>query len=100
MDSGWSTVAGHPIPAYRLLGDGNVQLHGYASHASFTSATNLQGSSNLPSLYRPANTVYPRGGDANRSGVEVSSAGTITAEPVSGGSTQIELTGIIFPAGL
>jgi hypothetical protein len=100
LDSGWSTLAGHAVPQYRMLPTGDIEFVGYASHASFTSSTNLNGSNPIPSAYRPTNSAYIKNGDGNRSAVEITSGGVIVAFPVSGGSTQIELAGIIMATGV
>lgn len=99
LDSGWSTVSGHPVPSYRLLPDGNVQLSGYASHAAWTGTTTLNSSNPLPSAYRPATEPYFVG-DINRAAYEITSSGVIQVLYNSAlNNTQIEMHAI-YPTGV
>lgn len=83
LAAGWSTVGGQPVPSYRLLPDGNVQLTGVATHAGFSVNTQLSTAGALPSAYQPS-TLMVIGGNANGDAVaEVSTAGTVTAAPGS-----------------
>lgn len=101
LDTGWSTLAGHAVPQYRMLSSGDVELVGYASHTAIAGNTNLNGSNPLPAAYRPTNSVLNRPGDSNRMGVEVTSAGVIVGLLVTNGNTtQIELAGIVVALGV
>lgn len=93
LDAGWT--AGSPAPQYRMTPDGNVQFTGNASHASFTSGTNVNGSTPLPSAYRPANNHYWRSNDQFRAGLQFLSTGVITAFPQAAGNTQVDFDGIV-----
>lgn len=81
LASGWSTVAGQPVPSYRLLPDGNVQITGSATHASFSAATALTASGALPAAYRPATIQFVSGCLAADAAIEITTAGLINAEP-------------------
>jgi Concanavalin A-like lectin/glucanases superfamily len=77
LAAGWT--AGAVVPAYRLLPDGNVQLVGTATHASFT--TNIQLSSgSLPTVYRPAQAYQVDGNVVGDASVQINSAGVLNAE--------------------
>jgi hypothetical protein len=79
LDAGWT--AGAQAPQYRLLPDGNVQVRGQASHASFSAGTNINGSSPLAAAYQPAQTRFYRASDPtdNAAPVQVSAAGVFAA---------------------
>jgi hypothetical protein len=81
LASGWSTVAGQPVPSYRLLADGTVEITGSATHASFAAATALTASGALPAAYRPATTQFVPGCLATDAAIEITTAGLINAEP-------------------
>jgi hypothetical protein len=100
LDAGWSTLAGHSVPRYRLLPTYEVELDGFAQHANFVAPQNLNGSNNMPNAYSPQQEKYVKTGDANRCGVMVNTSGTIIGYPVAGGSTEIELAGITYPLGV
>ena len=105
LAAGWSTVAGRPVPSYRYLPDGNVQLVGTASHASFSGITTITGTA-LPAAYRPAtNQVVPItdlgiATGENNGEVIITTAGVLeTGSRTPTGSTLIDFTGI-YPLNL
>lgn len=79
LDAGWT--ASSPLPQYRLLPDGNVQLTGVATHASFTAPTNVNAGAPLPAAYQPASTkdVKPNNAIDAQAAVAVTTAGVIAA---------------------
>jgi hypothetical protein len=100
LDSGWTTVSGHPVPQYRMLPDGNIQLAGFAESstaATSGSPVNLNSGHPLPSAYWPA-TTHLVTGDQNRGAWEYTSAGVIkmywSGLPTTG-STQIEMANVL-----
>lgn len=100
LDTGWTTLAGHTPPMYRLLPTNDVEYAGFAQHANFAVSTALNSSNPLPAAYRPANVQYIGRADLNRSGWEVTTTGIVTCEPVAAGNTFIELAGGICPLGV
>ena len=95
LDSGWSTLAGHPVPQCRLTTEGNLQLTGYAARASFTSGVAVNSANLLPAVFRPTNEHYYRAGDSFRAGVDLASTGLLTAFPVAAGNTAVEFDGVV-----
>jgi hypothetical protein len=61
LDAGWSV--GTSAPQYRMTAEGDVELRGVATHASFTAVTALNSSNPLPVAYRPAATRFYRASD-------------------------------------
>lgn len=97
LAAGWTSVNG---PYYRLTIDGKVELYGSATHAAFAAATQLSTTGALPAAYRPLstwNTGAP--GIPGRAGAEVSTAGTVIAEPGTANCTECDLSGA-YPLGL
>jgi hypothetical protein len=95
LDSGWTQTAGQQVCAYRLMPDGQVAFKGSATHASFTATTSVNGTTPLPTQYRPASTLeYCKGADGNRAGFGYRNTGILSAFPLSTGSTAVELNGI------
>jgi hypothetical protein len=80
LAAGWTAVAGQAVPSYQLLPDGNVQITGSATHASFAGATALS-SSALPAAYRPATEQFVPGCLGADAAIEITTAGAINAEP-------------------
>jgi hypothetical protein len=82
LAAGWSTVAGQPVPSYRLLPDGNVQIVGVATHAAYSANTTFN-SGSLSAAYQPA-TLQLIGGQQNTEGqLSVATSGVLTARPGS-----------------
>lgn len=99
LAAGWSTAAGQPVPSYRLLPDGNVQMTGVATHASFTGATALTAAGAIPAAYRPTTEQFVPAGLPTAASIEITPAGTINAEPPSGGTTVCNFNGC-YPVNL
>jgi hypothetical protein len=97
LAAGWSTLAGHPVPSYRLLPDGNVQICGYASHANFAATTAL--STALPAAYQPLSEIFLSDAGPDTAGIEVTTGGIINAVPLAAGSVQVNFSGI-YPVNL
>jgi len=95
LDSGWITVASNTVPQYKLMPDKTVMIEGYCSHAAFSAALNLNGSTPLPTPYRPA-TNYHQAAYTDVSGqaigVRVTPAGVISVEQVGGSSTILKFS--------
>lgn len=98
LDLGWSTASGYPVPSYRLLPDGNVQIAGYATHESFSSGTALLGGG-LPSAYCPATTQFVPGWGGGGSSLEIATNGLITAYPNSSSASSVAFAQI-YPVNL
>jgi hypothetical protein len=86
LAAGWSTVAGQPVPSYRLLPDGNVQITGVATHAAFAVNTTLN-SVNLAAAYQPATLQIVSGELSGEANISISTAGAITARPPASTTT-------------
>lgn len=75
LSSGWTV--GDVAPSVRMLPDGNVQVTGDATHASFTAATQL---GTLPSGYAP--TTRKRMGAAGANAYfDIQTSGVVNAAP-------------------
>jgi hypothetical protein len=97
LTSGWTSVNG---PYYRLTCDNKVEVYGSVTHASFSSSTQLSATGALGSGYQPKSTWNGGGpGIPGRAGWEVTTAGTIIANPGSSTCTECDLAGA-FPLGL
>jgi hypothetical protein len=98
LAAGWTTLAGHPIPSYQLMPDGDVWLAGFAKHAAFNGIVPITAAASpLPLLYRP-NTQQgvPNYGDTiNPSGfIAITTAGVVeTSGFPNAGSTQVQFGG-------
>lgn len=96
MASGWSAISGSPVPSYRKLPWGDIQLCGAASFSSsFTAGTTFAAAGAVPS---PATTQRVAGAWTN-AGVQVNTNGALVAEPPSGGATNCIFNGI-YPTNL
>jgi len=98
MLTGWSAIGGSPVPSYRKLPDGNVQVCGVAGYtSSFTSGQAFAAAGSVPS---PATTQRLPGSGSNAYG-QVSTAGAITAEPFNAStSTSVVVLGGSYPTNL
>jgi hypothetical protein len=96
LDTGWSTVANMPAPQYRMLASGEIEFTGAASHASFTTNQNLNGSNPLPATgYRPANEhVWRTGNGGTIADSAYMSTGVIQGLGQASGSVRIYLDGV------
>ena len=100
LASGWSTVAGQPVPSYRLLPDGNVQMTGAATHAAFSSATPFSAAGAIPAAYRPVTEQFIAGSvPGTDAAIEITTAGTVNAEPGGASLTTCRFNGS-YPTGL
>lgn len=96
MDAGWSTVAGYAAPQYRLLPTGDIEFAGTANHASFAVTTALNSSNPLAAAYQPATRHPYRNGDGGgNAGSEYETTGIINALPSAGGSTRLNIEGVV-----
>lgn len=92
--NGWSTVAGQPIPSYRMQADGMVHVCAAATHAAFSGTTAF--STALPAAYRPATTIVQAAN--NGTSIEITSGGIINIIP-SGSQTAFQCS-IRYPVDL
>jgi len=99
LAAGWSTVAGQPIPSYRLLPDGNVQLTGVVTHAAFSATTALSTAGALPAAYRPSTIMVVNGNSLTESPAEVTVSGLVNAFPGGTSCTTCRFNGI-YPTNL
>jgi hypothetical protein len=58
LDANWSTLAGQPVPSYRLGIEKRVHLEGAAQFNVNINNTNLNGGHPLPTAYRPATAPF------------------------------------------
>ena len=95
LDANWT--AGSPAPQYRLLPDGNLQLAGKATHASFSTETALNSSNPIPSAYRPVSDkkIYQGNRAGGFSGAAIDTTGIVYGEPNGTSSTVCDLTGVV-----
>jgi len=96
----WGTIAGRPVPSYRMLPDGNVQLTGAAGYSSaFSSGQQLTAAADpLPAAYCPA-TAQGVPGIGTNAWAQVDTNGVIVAEPPSG-STSVAFFNGTYPVNL
>ena len=99
LAAGWSTVAGQPVPSYRLLPDGNIQIVGSATHTAFSTPTNLSTAGALPAAYQPMNTQFVSGGISTDASIEITTAGTVVAQPGGASLTSCRFGGT-YPVNL
>lgn len=102
LDTGWTTLANHDAPAYRLLPDGlgangSIQFTGTAqwTGGAFGNPQALNSSNPLGAGYQPAQFHYWRSGDSHRTGAEYQNNGIIMCYPVTGGTNQVSLDGVV-----
>lgn len=84
MAAGWSTLAGYPVPSYKLLPSGRVAVSGLATHAAFSANTALSNSA-LPAAYRPLTNQFIAPAEPGAAGLLIDTSGNLTA--TTGAST-------------
>lgn len=91
LDAGWSGTL-----RYKFTGLANsVWAQGAVTHAAFTTATNINGSTPVPAAYQPASTVLIGGPNLpTRCGAEISAGGVFVAEPLGQSTTECDINGI------
>lgn len=100
LAAGWSTVAGQPVPSYKIVAEANmVFLAGVATHAAFSTTTALSTASALPAAYRPSNIVVISGNNPTEAPAEITVAGTINAFPGGTSCTTCRFSGL-YPLDL
>ena len=98
LAAGWTTLAGHPVPSYRLLPDGNVQLTGFAQHAAFNGVVAINTGA-LPAAYLPA-TIQAIAGIGNEPGlIAITTGGVVETSGFAAGSVQATFNGT-YPVNL
>lgn len=96
LDAGWSVVAGHAAPQYRLKADGDVEFAGAVSRTSFTATTAINSGSPLAAPYVPGHAKVYRGSNVpdGSAPVELDSTGVLRARAsASAASTIAEIDG-------
>jgi hypothetical protein len=78
LDANWSTLAGQPVPAYRLGIENRVHLTGAAQFNVNINNTNLNGASPLPLGYRPSKAPFIAGAPGS-AGINILTNGVIVA---------------------
>lgn len=98
LDANWSTLAGQPVPSYRLGIENRVHLTGAAQFNVNIGNTNINGGVPLPAKYRPVSQIYIAGGpgaagvSANTNGVLIASSGGLATVFVNfNGSYPLDL---------
>jgi hypothetical protein len=99
LDGGWTTLAGHSPPSYQMLPDGNVQISGFAQHASFSGLVTLTSGTPIPAAYRPFNPQSVDGIGAGTGKIVVNSLGIVETSGYPAASVQVEFNGI-YPVNL
>lgn len=97
LNGGWSTSGGNPVPSYRLLPDGNVQVTGFATHGSYSGTVAI---ATLPAAYAP--TTTQAGSCQSGTGfceVQVTTGGVVETVGAAAGSTQARFN-FIYPLNL
>jgi len=92
LASGWSAVAGEPVPSYRLLPDGTVEVCGSATHASFSSTIPFT-SSAMPTGYVPATNQTVGASVTGDGSLQVLSTGAVNALTNGGATTTVRFNG-------
>lgn len=78
LAAGWSTLGGFPVPSYRLLPDGNVQVAGLATHAAFGANIALSGAP-VSAAYTPLTSQFIAAAEPGAAGLLVDPSGNWTA---------------------
>jgi hypothetical protein len=98
LAAGWSTVAGQPIPSYRMLPTGVVEVCGVATHAAFTTTTTFA-SVALPVPYHPLGIMVVCGNSLTEAPLEITTSGNMSAFPGGVSCTACRFSGI-YPVNL
>lgn len=103
LDTGWTAGSGsNPVPSYRVMPDGGVQISGYATHTSFSGSLNLcSGANVLPAAYRPTtNQFFAAYTATGACGMVVQPSGQIVVQFAPAASTDIRFCSPSLPVNL